>query len=182
MIINLCTKDGSLPQGAPTSPILSNAILYNFDQEITELCEKDNISYTRYADDISISGNDKNKILEIQEHIKNIIEKDYGFKINDKKNKFASKSMRHKVTGIVVNEKIKPSRHWMKVLQQKFNYAKKFEDKRSPEIHKKLAGNVSYLNGFPYYKNEKKDLILKYKKYLKEIEEKIEQDQKKQSK
>lgn len=174
VIIDLCTKDGSLPQGAPTSPILSNAILYNFDEKVTKLCEEHSVTYTRYADDISISGDNKDDMVKIQKKITEILQNDYGFKINQKKNKFASKSMRHKVTGIVVNEKVKPSRHWMKKLQQDFNYARKFENKRNKEIYKKLQGRVSYLQSFPYYQNEKQDLIIKYKDYLQEIKSKIE--------
>ena len=55
----LCTYEGYLPQGAPTSPYLSNLILRDFDKKIQQICSSLNYTYTRYADDITISSNNK---------------------------------------------------------------------------------------------------------------------------
>jgi RNA-directed DNA polymerase len=52
----LVTKDGGLPQGACTSPQLSNIYMRDFDAEMADFCAKRGLIYTRYADDIVISG------------------------------------------------------------------------------------------------------------------------------
>lgn len=54
-ISNLCCYQGYLPQGAPTSPILSNMICYRLDGELQKLANQNNCKYTRYADDITFS-------------------------------------------------------------------------------------------------------------------------------
>lgn len=95
-----------LPQGAPTSPYLSNFWLENADYEIYSVLKRqisDDINYTRYADDITISSNSKaifspTAILIIE----NILKK-YGFEINTKKTKKMTPGTRKEVTGLVVN-------------------------------------------------------------------------------
>jgi hypothetical protein len=52
----LLTRRDLLPQGAPTSPILSNALLFAFDEQMSLVCAGSGLNYTRYADDIVISG------------------------------------------------------------------------------------------------------------------------------
>lgn len=54
-----------LSVGAPSSPTISNAVMYFFDKEIEEYCESKSMKYSRYADDISISGNNKNELKTI---------------------------------------------------------------------------------------------------------------------
>lgn len=55
-LTSLCFLNKSLPQGAPTSPYLTNLLLIDFDVAIGEHCETNNIRYTRYADDMAFSG------------------------------------------------------------------------------------------------------------------------------
>ncbi|MDK1377235.1 MULTISPECIES: reverse transcriptase domain-containing protein [unclassified Sinorhizobium] len=55
-LTRICTKNGSLPQGAPTSPAISNLVAAEFDAQIEELCASCGLTYTRYADDLAISG------------------------------------------------------------------------------------------------------------------------------
>src|SRR5438034_755250 len=56
LLTKLCTHDGSLPQGAPTSPRLSNLVNHRLDARLFALARKRNVAYSRYADDITISG------------------------------------------------------------------------------------------------------------------------------
>ena len=56
-LTNICTLKGILPQGAPTSPTISNLLMYNFDEEIGAYAKGNNITYTRYSDDILFSFN-----------------------------------------------------------------------------------------------------------------------------
>lgn len=56
MLTNLCCLDGCLPQGAPTSPMLSNILLKDFDNTVAKFTKEKKIRYTRYADDMTFSG------------------------------------------------------------------------------------------------------------------------------
>lgn len=107
-----CFYHGHLPQGAPTSPFLSNLVCSNLDKRFQSLAEKIGATYTRYADDIIISG-DKN-ILKHQTVFKRIIRTE-KFYINYKKIRIYTldkdepgkmKAPYHKVTGTTVGEKI----------------------------------------------------------------------------
>lgn len=56
ILTKLCTVDKSLPQGAPTSPYLASMVCFKLDKEIYSFCKRRKFIYTRYFDDISISG------------------------------------------------------------------------------------------------------------------------------
>lgn len=110
----LCEKDG-LPQGAPTSPILSNMICLGMDKRLIEFAMRKKITYTRYADDLTFSATSKHTMkklvswgiegeTKISSELERIITKS-GFKINYEKIHLASSNNRQLVTGIVVNKK-----------------------------------------------------------------------------
>ncbi len=115
-IANLLTYKNSLPQGSPSSPILSNLICEQLDDELDKYCKQFNITYTRYADDMSFSFN-FNKLPIIQ--VKNIILiiEQNNFKINKKKYRYYYRNARQLVTGLVVNEKINVKREYYKRLR-----------------------------------------------------------------
>jgi RNA-directed DNA polymerase len=115
-IANLLTYKNSLPQGSPSSPILSNLICEQLDDELDKYCKQFNITYTRYADDMSFSFN-FNKLPIIQ--VKNIIFiiEQNNFKINKKKYRYYYRNARQLVTGLVVNEKINVKREYYKNLR-----------------------------------------------------------------
>jgi RNA-directed DNA polymerase len=102
LLAKLCTKDSALPQGASTSPYLSNLIFKEADAIISEFCKDRKIKYTRYADDLSFSGDfDENEVLDkVTETIKML-----HLRINESKTKLMTPDMRQTVTGIVVNDK-----------------------------------------------------------------------------
>lgn len=104
--INLIEKivlyKGHLVIGSVASPVISNCIMYNFDNELFKKLSKDyNIKYTRYADDIIISSPDyiPKEIIDI---IACILDK-YGFSINRKKTYFMSRKSRRIVTGVTID-------------------------------------------------------------------------------
>ncbi len=110
MIANLITHNG-LPQGASTSPIISNMICRRLDNRLFKYCNKYNADYSRYADDITISwDNGSNNKYYYNEHLKKIndvvvqIITEEGFVVNDKKTFFSSKNGHKEVTGIMVNK------------------------------------------------------------------------------
>lgn len=100
----LCTHDELLPQGAPTSPDLANLVCKTLDERLSEFCLQRNWSYTRYCDDITVSGDGHISRTEI-DAICNIISSE-GFKVNDNKLRVARKTSQQRVTGLVVNERV----------------------------------------------------------------------------
>ena len=101
--IEMCLLDGRLPQGAPTSPAISNIVCRNLDLLLSGAikCLGFEISYTRYADDLIFSSND-DKIYRIIPIIKKLVTK-FGFIVNEKKVKVLKSHQRQTVTGLVVN-------------------------------------------------------------------------------
>lgn len=93
-----------IPQGAPTSPYLANFALYDFDEQLNEYCVSEDISYTRYADDLTFSYN-ATSLKSLLIYINTLIS-EYGYRINRRKTKIMPKHKRQIVTGIIVNEKI----------------------------------------------------------------------------
>ncbi len=82
ILTKICTIDKSLPQGAPTSPYLASMVCFNLDKELYIYCKRRKFIYTRYFDDISISG--INILPLCIKQIEKIISK-YGFKCNENK-------------------------------------------------------------------------------------------------
>lgn len=123
LLAKLCTRDNSLPQGAPTSPNLSNIYFRQTDNLIANYCLENKIKYTRYADDLSFSGNfNEEKLFEL---VKNSVEA-IGLNINTEKTKLMKPNSRQTVTGIVVNEKPQVVFHKRNKLRQDVYYIKKF--------------------------------------------------------
>src|SRR5688572_1476395 len=102
----IATNKRALPQGAPTSPAITNIICYKMDRRFKGMADKLQFSYTRYADDLSFSANGNAQVKKVQQllwRIKRIIA-DEGFIIHPKKVKVMRKGARQEVTGIVVNK------------------------------------------------------------------------------
>lgn len=110
-----CYK-GKLPQGAPTSPIITNLICQILDFRILALAKKFRLDYTRYADDLTFSTNDKNFINTHEDFLSeiNLIMSRAGFSINDEKTKLFFKDSRQTVTGLIVNQKPNIERDYYK--------------------------------------------------------------------
>lgn len=106
-----------LPQGSPTSPIITNLICQILDFKLLSLARKHRVTYTRYADDITFSTNDKNFLTEIDQFLldtSTVIEKS-GFKINDKKTRLQYKDSKQVVTGLVVNKKVNVDKKFFQI-------------------------------------------------------------------
>lgn len=105
-----------VPQGAPTSPAITNIICRTLDKRISRLIGAYDFTYTRYADDITLSARGEEaveNIGKILKYTKNIIEEE-GFIVNENKTKVLRKNTCHDVTGIVVNEKLNVQRKNLK--------------------------------------------------------------------
>lgn len=123
MLTNLCCLDGCLPQGAPTSPTLSNIILRDFDNQIGQYIAENRIRYTRYADDMTFSGDFKpGKVISlVKKELYSV-----GLKLNESKTRTRRRGQRQEVTGIVVNEKMQLPKSVRKKIRQEVYYIKKY--------------------------------------------------------
>lgn len=99
-LAKLTTFDGELPQGAPTSPALANAIFYGLDIAIERICVESGIRYTRYADDLTFSSSEKIP-PQIIERIESILASE-GFYLNSAKTRYMGRNDRKEVTGLVI--------------------------------------------------------------------------------
>ena len=119
----LCIHKDVLPQGAPSSPVISNIIMRDFDNTVGEWCDARNISYTRYCDDMTFSGNfDHREVIDL---VRNELRK-MGLFLNDKKTVRVARGQRQSVTGIVVNEGLSVPSVYRKKLRQEVYYCRKF--------------------------------------------------------
>jgi retron-type reverse transcriptase len=103
-----------LPQGAPTSPALTNILFYKCDKRLQGLAAKTGCTYTRYADDISFSSNDPAaNPQQLVWRIKKILA-DEGFTVHPEKIRIMRQSSKQEVTGVVVNKKLNIDRKKMR--------------------------------------------------------------------
>ena len=101
-LAELLSFRGALPTGAPSSPALLNVALASADRAIGKACEKRGITYTRYADDLTFSGD--GKVTAILPFVIDVL-RGYGFELDEKKTNIFRRGRRQVVTGLVVNEK-----------------------------------------------------------------------------
>lgn len=102
-----------LPQGAPTSPAITNLICHRLDNRFEGMAKKLGWIYSRYADDISLSSDRTTNINRILWQSRQIIENE-GFQLHPNKLKVMRKGSQQEVTGIVVNERTNVSRKTLK--------------------------------------------------------------------
>lgn len=95
-----------LPQGAPTSPALANLCALHLDRRVDELAKSAGGQYTRYADDLAISGGEgiRRTVARLSMLVTQIAVEE-GFDVNHRKTRFMHRSHRQLLTGIVLNEK-----------------------------------------------------------------------------
>lgn len=115
LLSGLATHQGKLPTGAPTSPAIANIISRKLDKRFVNLGRKTGFTYSRYADDMTISGNEE-KIVKMIPFFKEII-KDEGFAVNERKIRIMRCGRRQRVTGVVVNQKPNIARQEIKKLR-----------------------------------------------------------------
>ena len=159
----LCCKNDRLPQGACTSPTVSNFILFDFDEKMYEHCKTLNLVYSRYADDITISGDRRDLIVASIEKAEKMLKQRYKFMLNKKKTRISSKYYQQRVTGIVVNENVLPPRKFRRDVRLAFHKASMRERIDEKEALT-LRGYYSYLSSFPDLKASKE--LKRYKRII----------------
>lgn len=101
LLTELTTYRGSLPQGAPTSPILSNLVLAEADSLLLQLAAGRNLTYSRYADDLTFGGATR---FDITTEVRNVIAS-FGFELNESKTRVAGPGHPRFVTGLFVDDR-----------------------------------------------------------------------------
>ncbi|MGV3265646.1 retron Ec67 family RNA-directed DNA polymerase/endonuclease [Cytobacillus pseudoceanisediminis] len=159
VIAQLSCYDGKLPQGAPSSPIISNLICEILDHRLLKIAKKYKLNYTRYADDLTFSTNDKNFLglqTEFYKKISNELIR-AGFKINEEKKRLQLRDSRQVVTGLVVNKKINVNRAYYKetrAMAHQLYKQGKFEINGEPGTLSQLEGRFSFINQLTWYNNK----------------------------
>jgi RNA-directed DNA polymerase len=167
-----CFK-GTLPQGAPTSPVISNFICRRLDNKLLSIALQNKCIYSRYADDITISTN----LKQLPENIATILDNKLtlnpniineingnGFKVNPTKLRFANKYNRQEVTGLITNKIVNVPRKYLRNVRamlhawekygiigasqehfKKYNHKDKFYSIPEIAFQKKLAGKINFI-------------------------------------
>lgn len=128
-LVKLCMLDERLPQGAPTSPALSNLALMSFDNRLRAVLERVSVAravYTRYADDMIISTTSVKDALLAKTIVTNMVNSTGYLVINPDKTQILCNHLPQKITGININDKLSISR-WKR-------------DKLRAEMHNLITG------------------------------------------
>lgn len=149
---NLCTYEDYLPQGGVCSPALSNIVCRNLDKRLYTLCSNRDITFTRYADDLTFSCDNKVSLLKVMDVINEIIS-DEGFTINQKKTRLLSPSSHKTVTGLTVNDsKVKVNKAYKKKIRSIIHYMICTKDYSQLDS---VRGMISYVSSIEEDYNEK---------------------------
>ena len=172
VIAQIACYQGKLPQGAPSSPIITNLITRILDYRIVKIAKKYRFTYSRYADDMTFSTNrelNSNKLRASKElgnfltELEEVIISS-GFEINPKKTRLSNNMQRQEVTGLVVNKKINVKREYIKNTRaMAFQLYKDgaFEINKTPGTINQLTGRFAFIFQIDQYNN-----YLLYKKSL----------------
>lgn len=151
VLAQLACYQGSLPQGAPSSPVISNLIFNIVDLRILELTKKYKLNYTRYVDDLSFSTNDKNFGANCEKFIfelTELLEKN-KFYINKKKTRLVYQNSRQEVTGLTVNDRVNANNKFIKdtraMLNQLYKKNQFLINNKEGDINQ-LEGRLSFIN------------------------------------
>ncbi len=111
----VATSDRYLPQGAPTSPAITNILCRRLDKRLANMAVSQGFTYTRYADDLTFSatGEATSQLCNILKHTHNIVAHE-GLTVHPDKTRVLRKSQQQEVTGIVVNKKLTIDRATLK--------------------------------------------------------------------
>ena len=158
VLAQLCCYNGTLPQGSPSSPIITNLICSSLDYRILGIAKKYQLYYTRYADDLTFSTNSKvfiEKLDTFLEILKLEIER-LGFEINPSKTRLQYNCSRQSVTGVVVNKKLGVPKEYSKSTRAMANHFYRngefYIGDRKGTINQ-LEGRFSFINQIDRYNN-----------------------------
>lgn len=140
-----------LPQGSPASPAISNIIARRLDKSLAKIAAVNDFKYTRYADDLTVSTEDKDAdIGKLMRQIRYVVGKQ-NFVVNESKTRVLRRGRQQEVTGIVVNDKISIDRKTLRKFRAVLHQAEMngFENLRwgdSPDLIAALKGYANFVS------------------------------------
>ena len=162
LMTNLCVFNDHLPQGGVTSAYLANLVCFRLDNRIAGYCNKRSIIYTRYADDMAFSSDDREILRKAYTIIKLIVE-DEGFTVNKQKTRFSGPITHKEILGITINN------NDVKAPKQMKRYVRQC-------IHKLIATgnyeNIDIIRGYiAYIRSIEPEYIKTVEKYIDRLKE-----------
>ncbi len=142
MLAGLCCFEKKLPQGAPTSPMISNLICRRLDSRLSGLVKKHGFAYTRYADDLVFSGDEK--IIRLIRPIREIIGKE-GFTVAEEKTRIMRSGSRQRVLGLNVNTKVSVPRKVRRLIRAMVHKRGMPEGGTGWDIDALIYGHIAFM-------------------------------------
>lgn len=149
-LAKICTLNDELPQGAATSPSITNVLCYRMDKRIASYCRNKGIKYTRYADDLTFSGKKvPSKLIGFIDHVL----KDEGYELNRKKIKKFTTGGVKLVTGLdVTGDRLRVPRTFRRDVKKQIYYISKYglishvkkQKITDPNYLEMLLGKISF--------------------------------------
>lgn len=174
-LVTMPDSDGheALPQGAPSSPMVSNLVLARLDRRLERFASERGLAYTRYADDITLSGTTFTP--GAKSWVEQIVSGE-GFRLNRAKIKELPSDRRQSVTGVTVNEKLNVGRDYMRHLRVCLHlwesrgyaeaatvYRRDFRGGEEVNFRLVLRGKINYIG---MVKGRKDPVFLRYMRRL----------------
>ncbi|HWE14099.1 MAG TPA: reverse transcriptase family protein [Solirubrobacteraceae bacterium] len=150
-----------LPQGAPTSPALANLAAFRLDRRLTGLAASLELTYTRYADDLTFSGSMRDgRVAGTLRRAAGEIAREEGFAVNDRKAMLATRAGRQRVCGVVVNERLNAPRSEYDILKAILHNAAVHGPATQnrdghPDFQAHLLGRISWVGSLNPARGEK---------------------------
>ncbi len=168
IVARLCCYMGHLPQGAPTSPVLSNMICYRLDTDLLEIAKTCRAIYTRYADDITFSSYQppaplfENAMPAVGKFLPEVLSPTLlaaiianGFAINPEKAHYADRNSRRIVTGVKINAGLNVDRRYVRHIRAVLHSVERLGFEVAQNLHaasggkgdiaEHLRGKISYI-------------------------------------
>lgn len=156
IVTRLCSFAGHLPQGAPTSPVLSNMICFRLDTELLRIAKQSRAIYTRYADDITFSSYQPPAPLfeglipavgrfapELLSQALRSTVATNGFEIHDQKAHYANRNSRRIVTGVKINAGLNVDRRYVRQIRAVLHSIESIGLAAAQAKHDAASGNGS---------------------------------------
>ncbi|MFZ4412021.1 MAG: reverse transcriptase domain-containing protein [Bacteroidales bacterium] len=148
----ITVKRNVLPQGAPTSPVITNIICQRLDYILSGVAKRFGLSYSRYADDITFSSM-HNVYQQDSEFLKELhrIITEQGFHIKETKTRLQKDGYRKEVTGLLVNEKVNVQHRYIKQLRMWLYYWENYGYERAYAyfLQQYMTDKWNIVNGKP---------------------------------
>ncbi len=156
-ITDITTYDDSIPVGFPTSPELSNAFLYEFDCVLKDYCETKSLKYTRYADDIIISGKTFDELSSLKEIVQSMLIEyaSSSLKLNESKTHITSLGNKVKILGLVIlpNGQVTIDKKYKTQLESLLYFYSNDKNRYQDYLEKTMNGDEKSLFGLLHYAN-----------------------------